>query len=155
MRKRSSYRPKGVRLDVMQWIKEGMQPMGRHPAALDLRIKNHDALANIVKGNATRGDVDVIINAMNMAEALAMHGIGSEYRTHINTAQNAILTMARRGLERNNRFLFTGQEMQAVSLGMQIHDAQIDAATIADLEKALDKVQQEILHKRAKTVVIH
>ena len=27
MRKRSKYKPKGVRLDNMAWLKQGMQPM--------------------------------------------------------------------------------------------------------------------------------
>ena len=153
MRKRSKYRPKGVRLDPIRYVLEGMKPMANHPAALDLRIKNHDALANITRGNATRGDMDVLISALNMAEAMAILGIGADYRGEIRAAQDAVLAMARRGIERNNRFLFTGQEMQAVNLAMEIHDAQIEAATVADLEKAIDKVQLEIQHKRARAIV--
>ena len=153
MRKKSKYKPKGVRLDVMGWIKEGMQPMTTHgDAVLALRIKNHGALTNLVQGRGTRDDIDLLIAAINMTEALAMQGIGNDWRPEITAAQDAILTMTRRGIPLGDKFLFTGPELTAVNLAMEVHDAQIDQASVADLEKALDKVQQEIKAGRARPV---
>jgi len=153
MRKRSRYRPKGVRLDVMGWVKEGMAPINtHHQAVLDLRIKNHAALNAITSGNATRYDIDILVAAINMTEALAMNGLGTDWRAEITAAQTAILTMAQRGLAKGNRFLFTGPELNAVNLAMEIHDAQIDKASVADLEKALAKVRAEIKAGRARAI---
>lgn len=153
MRKRSKYRPKGVRLDVMAWIKEGMAPITTHDqAVLDLRIKNHAALTSITKGTGTRHDIDILIAAVNMTEALAMNGIGQDWRPEITAAQNSILSMAQRGIAKGERFLFTGPELNAVNLAMEVHDAQIDKASVADLEKALAKVQAEIKAGRARPV---
>lgn len=153
MRKRSRYRPKGVRLDVMAWIKDGMAPLTtHHDAILGLRIKNHGALTSITRGTGTREDIDLLIAAINMTEALAMHGLGTDWRTEITAAQNAILTMAQRGIAKGDRFLFTGPELTAVNLAMEIHDAQIDQASVADMEKALAKVQSEIRAGRARRV---
>lgn len=155
MRKRSKYKPKGVRFDVMAYIKQGMQPMANHPASLDLRIKNHAALANITRGIGTRDDVDVVINALNVTEALARKvELGDQYAIEIQGGQDALLNMARRGVERDDRFIFTGPEMQAVNLAMEIHDAQIDAASVADLERALDYVLEQIRNKRARAVML-
>lgn len=153
MRKRSKYKPKGVRLDVMGWIKQGMAPMTEHhDAVLALRIKNHGALTNLVQGKGTRDDIDMLIAAINMTEALAMHGLGGDWRAEITAAQEAILTMARRGIPLGDKFLFTGPELTAVNLAMEVHDAQIDQASVADLEKAIEKVQQEIKAGRARPV---
>ncbi|WP_442776895.1 hypothetical protein [Sphaerotilus montanus] len=45
MRKRSKYRPKGVRLDAVSWVINGMKPVTvATDEILTLRIKNHMAL---------------------------------------------------------------------------------------------------------------
>jgi len=153
MRKRSNYRPKGVRLDTMAWVKSGLMAVADVPeAGINLKIKNHAALASITQGKAVRDDIDVLIAAMNVAEALAITAeLGTEYRAEITSAQDAIVTMGRRGLERS-RFLFTGPELTAMNLGMEIHDAQLDACTVAQLEKALDFVAREIRARRARAI---
>lgn len=153
MRKRSKYKPKGVRLDVMAWVKSGMLPVSQvQDAAINLKIKNHAALAAITQGKAVRDDLDVLIAAMNVTEALARNNIGKDWATEIRAAQDAVVSMARRGLERGDRFLFTGPELTAVNLAMEVHDAQLDACTVAELEKALHLVEQEIKHKRARAI---
>jgi len=35
---------------------------------------------------------------------------------------------------------------------MDVHDAQLDACTVAELERALNLVEQEIRHKRARFI---
>ena len=150
---RKKYKPKGVRLDVMAWVKSGMLPINKvDHAGVTLKIKNHAALASITQGTGTRDDIDVVIAAMNITEALALLGKGKDWHTEIREAQDAILTMAKRGLSNGDRFLFTGPEMQAVNLAMDVHDAQLDECTVAELEKALNLVAQEIKHKRARMI---
>ena len=153
MRKRSKYKPKGVRLDVMAWIKQGMQPMATHPEAVTLRLRNHAAMDEIVRGRGTRDHCDAVIAALNMTEALAMLRIGEEYRQDINAGQQAMLQMCRRGLERD-RFLFTGPELQAVNTAMEIHDAQLDACTLAELEKAISIVEHTVRAKKAHVIEV-
>lgn len=153
MRKRSKYRPKGVIVDTLRHVMTGFQRIddsGSH--ALTLRIKNHASLEALIKGTGTRDDIDVMIASMNVAEALAIQGLGVELRPEITAAQNAIYNMSRRGIERQ-RFLFTGPEMQDMKTGMEAHDAQLDVCTVAQLEKALDFVEKEIRAKRARPIV--
>jgi hypothetical protein len=153
MRKRSKYRPKGVITDTVSHVLGGFRLMRHHgDAAVTLKIKNHQALASMVAGNGGRDDIDILIAAMNVAEALVITSeLGHEYRAQIKQAQDAIVSMGRRGLERN-RFLFTGPEMQAMNLGMEIHDAQLDACTVGQLEKAVDFVGREIRARRARAI---
>jgi hypothetical protein len=153
MRKRSKYKPKGVRLDVMAWVQSGMKLVSQvDHAGITLKIKNHAALANIVHGKGNRDDIDVVIAAMNVTEALALLGKGKDWHTEIRAAQDAILAMAQRGLARADHFIFTGPEMQAVNLGMDVHDAQLDECTVKELESALALVEREIRNKRARMI---
>jgi hypothetical protein len=153
MKKKSKYKPKGVRLDTMAWVLSGMKPVSQvQHAGLALKIKNHDALANITQGRGKRDDIDLVIAAMNVAEALGMMGLGADWRAEINAAQEAIYQMGKRGLRNGDKFLFTGPEMQAVNLGMDVHDAQLDECTVKQLEQALSIVEREIRLKRAKMI---
>lgn len=149
---RKKYKPKGVRLDVMAWVKSGMLPINKvDHAGVTLKIKNHAALASITHGTGCRDDIDVVIAAMNITEALALLGKGQDWHPEIRAAQDAILLMAKRGLSKD-KFVFTGPEMQAVNLAMDVHDAQLDECTVAELEKALAMVEREIRHKRARMI---
>ena len=56
MRKRSKYRPKGVVLDVMTYVKSGIQTVASVPeAGVNLRLRNHMAFDEIMKGEPTSG----------------------------------------------------------------------------------------------------
>lgn len=154
MRKQSKYRPKGVRVDAVNWVLSGLKPVVAHTEVLNLRTKNHSAMASMLAGTGTRDDVDILIAAINMTEALSLirGELGIDWKQEINAAQNALFTMAQRGLTKN-RFLFTGPEMQALKLAMEIHDAQIEQSTIQDFEKALALVNQTILSNKARRIV--
>ena len=153
MRKRSKYKPKGVRLDVMAYVQSGMMNIDDvKDAGVMLRIKNHAAMASLAQGTGTRDDVDVIIGAMNIAEALALNGKGKDWWNELREAQNAILSLAQRGLKHDDRFVFTGLELKAINLGMDIHDVQLTDCTVKELETALNLVQREIKQKRARVI---
>lgn len=155
MRKRSSYKPKGVRLDAVNWVLSGMRPMRLHGEATMLRVKNHAAMKDMVEGRADRNTIDVLIAAMNMTEALSLvrDELGADWRAEITAAQNALFSMAQRGVDKGNRFLFTGPELTAMNLAMDIHDAQIDNCTIKELEKAMELIHQTIRNKKARAIV--
>jgi hypothetical protein len=155
MRKKSKYKPRGVRADNMSWIIAGMKKVGTLPTAgVALKLKNHEALDSILKGHGTRDHVDILIAAMNMSEALVRirDELGLDWKTEIRAAQDALYTMAKRGVEKN-RFAFTGPEMTAVRLVMDIHDAQLDECTVKDMERALDIVNEEIRLKKCRAIV--
>lgn len=155
MKKRSKYKPKGVRLDAMSWVLAGMKTITEVPhAGVTLKIKNHAAMTDMVAGNGTRDSVDVLIAAMNIAEALTRLGIGDDWSAEIRQAQDALLNMGRRGVQKGDRFLFTGSELTAMNLGMDIHDAQLEECTVKQMEEALNIVEREIRAKKARTVCV-
>ena len=154
MRKRSKYKPRKVFADPVAWVINGFKPMSESGEEVSLKIKNHLALSDITQGQGDKNKVDVLIAAMNMAEALHIVNpqLGKEYAPEIKAAQDAIYMMAKRGVAKG-RFVFTGPEMQAMNTGMEVHDAQLDACTIGELEAAIKYVYEAIKHRRARAIV--
>jgi hypothetical protein len=153
-RKKSKYKPKGVRLDATTWVINGFRNISETgDAVLHLKIKNHESLECLRKGEATRMDIDAIISAFNMAEALARMQIGDDYATEIKAGQDALLDVAKRGVNRDDRFVLKAAELSAINLVMEIHDAQLEITTIGELEKAMDIVAKEIRMRKARPVL--
>ena len=153
-RKKSKYKPKGVRLDAVQWVINGFRNISETgDAVLHLKIKNHESLECLRKGEATRMDIDAIISAFNMAEALARMQIGDDYAAEIKAGQDALLDVAKRGVSRDDKFILKAAELSAINLAMEVHDAQLEITTIGELEKAMDIVTKEIRTRKARSVL--
>ena len=152
MRKRSKYRPKGLISDPLSYVLTGMKTVGSISAGTDLMIKNHSCLDALRRGEATREDIDVVIAALNMTEALALMHIGEDWQVEIRAAQDALFAVGSRGAE-TGRFILRGPELKALNLGMEIHDAQLAVSTVAELEKAIDLVRKTIVSKRARPII--
>jgi len=153
VRKRSKYRPKGVRLDNMTWVQAGLKKVDAIGAGTTLKIRNHDAMNNLRLGIAARSDIDAIINAMNMAEALCKRGSGGDWLPEIQDAQDKLLELARRGVANDFRFIVKGEELKALNLGMEVHDAQLEAVTVRELELAMDDVMENLRLKKMRHIV--
>lgn len=152
MRKRSKYRPKGVILDPINHVISGLKRVGSISAGVTLMIRNHTALEAVRKGEGTREDIDVLIGALNVTEALAFFKYGDDWASEIRAAQDALLELGRRGAE-TGKFILRGPELTALNLGMQIHDAQLEACTVVDLERAMDYVTQCLRNGKARSMV--
>lgn len=153
-RKKSKYKPKGVRLDATTWVINGFRNISQTgDAVLHLKIKNHESLEALRKGEATRLDIDTIISAFNITKALSRMKIGDDYAAEIKDGQDALLAVAKRGVNRDDRFILKAEEMTAINLTMEIHDAQLEITTIGELEKAMDIVMKEIKARKARPVL--
>ena len=153
MRKRSKYRPKGVRLDAVDYVLTSITPLAALKSELaTLRIRNHGALAAVCQGGAGKEDINTLIAALNITEALVLQGVGSDYAGEVRSGQDALHTMTRRGIELGDRFIFKAPELQAINLAMEIHDAQLDAITTRQLERAVDYVRQVVISGGAKAI---
>lgn len=152
MRKRSSYRPRPQLPNPVAWIINGFKPITQ-AGIVNVQIKNHQAIDALRKGIADREDIDTIIEAFNIAEALQRIGIGSDYKEDIRAAQDALFDVSKRGVNREYRFILKAQELVAINLGMEIHDAQIEVTTIEQMEQAINIVKAEIKNRKARTIL--
>jgi hypothetical protein len=153
MRKRSKYRPKKVLVNPVGYVLEGMTPLVQHhDSLLNLKLKHHAAMFNLTKGEATRDDMDRLINMANMSEALFRLGFGTEYKEIVSTGLSALLAVARRGAE-SNRFILWAVEMQAINDLIELHDAQMEVIAVKDIDRAIALIENEKKHKRMNNVI--
>ncbi len=153
MRKRSKYRPKPVLLNPVGYVIEGLEPVRSHTShATRLKIMNHLALSNLTQGKAVRHDIDVLINMVNIVEALYRLGFGEEYAQEVKDGLDALHAVAVRGKD-SNKFILKAGEMNALNVICELHDAQLEVITVKDLDKAIALVENERRNKRMRSVV--
>ena len=150
MRKRSAYRPRAQLPDPLGWVLSGFKPVATsHAEITTVRIKNHAAILAVMQGKSTLQDVDVLISAFNIAEALCRLGQGEHLLDDIRAAQDALRAAGERP-----KYRFTGPELSAVNHAMDIHDAQLDhpKTTVGLLQEALEIVVKVIRTKKAERI---
>ena len=153
MRKKSKYKPKGVRLDAMNWVVTGMTKVSaKESAYVTMHLKNMSALDSLAKGTANKKEIDIVIGVINVAEALCELGVGSEYHQIVLSASSALYDVCKRSFEINDRFICRGSELSAIKLGYEVHDAQMEITTIGMLDKALDVIDKTIRAQKATVI---
>lgn len=153
MRKKSKYKPKGVILNPIGYVIESMTPVEKHGSFLiDLKIKNHAAIAALTQGRATRADLDLIIAMVNMVEALYRMGFGKEYEEVVAEGLAAVRDVARRGVQLG-RFVLKAHEMSAINTITELHDAQMEIITVKDMERAMQIVENEWRQKKMNPIL--
>lgn len=147
MRKRSNYKRRPQLINPVQWVLEGMTPMRHNSEAVAIKIRNHQAMVDMINGDAGQQEFSVIDTAMLMAGGLAQVNpgkLGRHLMPEIDAAIMASLAMHRRA-KAKGVYRFTGPEMQAINLGMEIHDQQLDTCTLDELHKAVVLVKPVIM----------
>ena len=131
-----------------------MKPVRDRPGVyVYVQLKNRAALEQIRTGNAGKQDVDMLIGAFNITEALALAGHGRDWLDEIRQGQDALLNLSRRGVARGMRFIMTAKEWELLKLVMDIHEEQLCHVTVYDIEKAHDLVSKIISQGKARAIV--
>jgi hypothetical protein len=149
---RKKYKPKGVRMDTMTWVISGFKKVADVPdAGTKLLIRNHAAFDEIREGRGDKEHVDILINMVNMAEALAHLQLGRDWLPEIGQAQDAVYAMAQRGIS-GKKFLFTGEELGIVQTILELHDEQLKNCPVRKMEQALDVIAKEYMHNKMRRI---
>ena len=154
MKKRSKYRPRVVLQNPLDFVLSGFKPVRDLPGIyIDVQLKNRAALEQVRKGNATKEDIDMLIGAFNITEALAIMGKGHDWLEEIHQGQDALLQLSRRGVANGMRFIMTAKQWEALKLVMDLHEEQLAHATVHDIEKAHNHVLTVIRQGKARAIV--
>jgi len=149
---RKKYKPKGVRLDAMSWVLSGFKNVADIPdAGTKLMLRNHAAFDEIRAGRGDKGHVDLLIQMVNMCEALAKLQLGRDWLPEIGQAQDAVFAMAQRGISGKN-FIFTGEELKLVQQVLELHDEQLRNCPVRTMEQALSDIAKEYVHKKMRRI---
>ena len=152
MRKKSSYKPKAVLANPLAYVVESITPVAQHEGSLlTLKLKNHNALAMLAKGEAGRKELDILISALNTSEALVLMGFGTEYRDVAKNGLDALLEVCKRGM-RTDHYIMKAAEMQALNDAMELHDEQLEVVTVGELDRSQRIVLDVLRSKKAKVI---
>jgi 5-formyltetrahydrofolate cyclo-ligase len=152
MKKRSKYRPKGVLINPLAYVLESLKPVKEHDSYLiDLKIKNHAAMESLTKGLAVRADMDILVNMVNVVEALYRLGFGEDYGDVVQQGLDALHEVGKRSVQ-TGRFILKAQEMSHLNLVMELNDAQMEVITVKDMERAVDLVNKEFNQRKMRRI---
>lgn len=152
MKKKSKYKPKPIRTDTFTYVISGFKKVANVPdAGTKLLLRNHASFDELRAGRGDIEHVDIMINMVNMAEALAKLQLGRDWLPEIRQAQDAIYTMAQRGVS-GKKFLFTGEEMGMVQQILELHDEQLRNCSVKKMEEALEVIEKEYRHKKMRRI---
>jgi hypothetical protein len=146
---RKKYKPKPNLQDPVGYLMEGLQSIrSKGPVLLGVQLKNSAAMSALLRGGATRADMDTLIAMSNISEALQRGGFGDDYYEVTTRGREALISIADRSA-RVGKFVPAGPEIGALNELMELHDAQMNVITVTDLQCALICVQREIAKGKA------
>lgn len=148
MKKRSKYRPKKVLVNPIAYVLESLAPIAEHESyLLDLRIKNSAALRALLRGEATKLNMNTLFAMANMTRALVHLGFGAEHSAICDAGRDALAAVAKRAVQ-HGKFVLKGPEITKLNVLMELHDAQMDIATIKDVENALAYIDKQTTSRK-------
>lgn len=149
---RKKYRPKPVHTDTMAYVRSGMKKLDDTTVIVGVRIRNHQALEELRLGRATQADITTLDFAFLMTEGfLSMDAsFGRDWATEVQAARDALQAVENRQLE-HGRYICRAEEWIVMTLAMEVHDAQLDHATVKDTEAAMDAVKRMLTTKERTT----
>ena len=141
-KRNKAYRPKALITNPLSFVFSGMQRIeGEH--LTDLQVKNHSAMYEMVQGRGTRDGWDKLVGMINMSIVICELGTGAEYHAELLAGRDALYSVCVR-YRSIGKFIFTGDEMNAMNTALQIHDAQLEISRVIDIERATDEVIRRI-----------
>lgn len=143
VRKRSAYRPRPTLLQKLV----NAAPIADAEILQTFKLRNHSSLTLLSKGQGGALEVSQVSNALAIAQALASIGLGDEWSNQLLKAHTAVSALSARAAT-TGKFVFTGPELTAVNLGMEVHDCQLDQCTVAQLEEAVASLVKSILRSK-------
>jgi hypothetical protein len=136
--------------DAMAWVKSGFYLVDTHPATAELALTNHTSIDVLRRGEASRVDMQVLTNMLNMMEALTEvnPAFGEDYSQEIESAQAAMMSLVARCKERGV-FTCTAAELDALRVAIELHDAQLEIATVNDIAEAMKIIKSVVSSGKA------
>lgn len=152
MRKRSKYKPRPVLVDPVGFVVESVKPIVEHDNyVLDWKLKNNAAFAALMRGQATKTDMDTLAAAHNITDALLVILDGQDIDGTIARSAVAIMDICERA-NAGKGVAMRANEMQAMRDLMQLHDELMDVVTLGQMEKAIAYAKKEIAAGRANRI---
>ena len=144
-RRNKAYKPKPVIQNPLNYLIGGLKrPDGEQ--ITHVNVKNHLAMVNICNGSGTRDDFDRLCGMINMALVMSEMYFDDQYHDELIAARDSLHTMGMR-YRAKDVFVFTGDERNAMNQIFAIHEAQLEALRVIDIERAFNEVERRVKHR--------
>lgn len=148
---RKKYKPKKVLLNAHEWVVESITPLTQHASyVVDWTLKNNAAFEKLMRGEARRAEIDVLMAARNICEAISVtkfkavdDDTGTLARSKVAIADICARANAGKGTA------MKAAEMQAIRDLMVMHDMLLENVNVGEFEVALAYAKKEITSGRA------
>lgn len=143
MSKRKKYKPKPVNAVAVFKAIQGVQPISSDDK-LYLFKQGIAAINRMQFGGATTSDFTVLCDALNVSTYLAVKGIQGQCLDELAIAKNAMQDAKQRYIK-TNRLGFSAQELQAVKVALNIHNAQLELITYKEFTEAFEEQEKRLM----------
>jgi hypothetical protein len=143
------YRPRPVSLGGGLSVVAKCYARGQDAAPLndgqlqDLGLAYWLSLEQLRAGEATEEAWSVVVTALNIGLALVETGVGAEHEQTFNDALAGAFRAKTRS-ERTKNFRLDGDAMRDITAALTIHDAQMEAASRAEVVVAMNLVRRRV-----------
>jgi hypothetical protein len=127
----------------MTYVAGGFKKLTEVRQDVILRTRNYLALSAVESGTGKPSDVNLLVGVSNMATAISRQ-YGQEYRAEIRRGADAVESIRNRAV-RWGKVQATPTELEAIKLLFEIHDAQLNEVTIAELHDALKLMGRKVM----------
>jgi hypothetical protein len=141
---RKRYRPKPVLVDPVAFAVEAVTPLTELDTyVLNWKLRNTLAFGELLKGRASKTDLDTIASARNICEALIVTLKGKDVDGTLARSAVALIDICARA-NQGKGTATKAPELQAIRDLMSLHDELLEAVTVGQFEAALAYARKEI-----------
>lgn len=119
---------------------------GRRPLAegsvRHIQTGNHVALQSLLNGTGNEGDWAEVATALHIASVIDRAHYAAEFAEEIGAAIEAHAQCGARMVSKG-RAVYTGPEMLAVRRAFEVHDVQVQQATLQEMERTIATYRRE------------
>ena len=123
----------------------GLKAPMSEEAQTSIGVKNHFALKALWNGVGSHDDIVRVAHALNVGLVLCELGVGEKYLPEVQAAQNALVGIATRSRELG-RWTLNEVEYRAICAGLEVHDAQLELASVKEIATAEEEIVRRASH---------
>jgi hypothetical protein len=146
---RKKFRPKPMLVNPVGFVVESMTPLVEYESyVLHWKLRNTVAFGELLKGKASKTDIDTLASSRNIVEALLVTLKGVDIDGTLDRSAVALVDICDRA-NQGKGTATRAPELQAIRDLMSLHDELLDAVTVGEFEAALAYARKEIAAGKA------
>lgn len=149
---RKAYKPKPRFQSPLEYVLESSKPLADHDDyVLKWSLKNHAAFGALMAGQATKAEIDTMVAARNIVEALIVTLKGKDTDGTLDRSSCALIEICDRA-NAGKGTVMKAAEMQAMRDLLGLHDELLAVVSVRQFDQALTWARREISAGRAATL---